>query len=76
VHPSPLFDQDMFARGPEAASVISLIERALDYLSQGRDAVGASLCSLARDQLAPDQADIAEIIETFLASHAYYARRS
>ena len=74
MHPSPLFDQDMFTFEPEAASVISLIERALDYLSQGRDAVGASLCSLAHDQLAPDQADIAEVIETFLASHAYYCQ--
>jgi DNA-binding SARP family transcriptional activator len=74
VHPSPLFDQDMFACEPEAASLLALIERALDYLSQQRDVVGTSLCSLARDQLAPDQADLAEIIETFLASHAYYCQ--
>ncbi len=83
MHPSPLFDQDVLDDMPgihampdvsEAASVISLLERGLDYLSQGRDAVGASLCALARDQLTPDQAEIAELLDTFLASHAYYCQ--
>ncbi|MHB8595722.1 MAG: AfsR/SARP family transcriptional regulator [Ktedonobacteraceae bacterium] len=74
MHPLPLFDQDMFARGPEATSVISLIEQALGYLSQGGDAVGASLCSLACERLTSDQADIGEIMKTFLTSHAYYCQ--
>lgn len=81
MHPAPLFDQDMLdstlaipaiSDAPEVTSVISLLGRGLDYISQGRDVVGASLCALAREQLTSDQAEIAEMLDTFLASHAYY----
>src|SRR5260221_1317214 len=75
MHPLPLFDQDMLdsiPATPEVASAILLLERGLDYLAQGRGAVGASLCTLARDRLRPNQADIAEMLDSFLASYAYY----
>lgn len=74
MYPLPLFDGDTPVCAPEDASIVALLKRGLDYLDQGRDAVGASLCSLARDRLASERAEVAEIIDTFLASHALYCQ--
>lgn len=74
MHSLPVFDEDAPTGMSENVSIVALLKRGLDYLRQGKDAVGASLCEFARDRLAPDRAEVAAIIDTFLASHALYCR--
>lgn len=74
MHSLPLFDEEAPAGMPDDASIVALLKRGLDYLHQGRNAVGASLCELARDRLTFERAEVAAIIDTFLASHAHYCQ--
>src|SRR5258708_1521441 len=70
--PSPSFNQENLMVASEAFSLTSLLERGIDCIRQGSYVEGAGFFVFARQQLTPDQAHFAVVIDTFLQSQASY----
>jgi len=65
---------EIFIRTPGAVSLVLLLKRGLDSIQQGLYAEGAAVLTLVREQLAPDQVQLADVLDTFLQGHAEYRR--
>lgn len=59
-------------RTPSAPSVASLLERGLQWLRQGHYTEGVILFALAREQLTPDQVQLAAVLDTFIQDCGKY----
>lgn len=69
---SPSFNQENLMVASEAFSFTSLLERGIDCIRQGSYVEGAGFFVFARQQLTPDQAHFAVVIDAFLQSQASY----
>lgn len=72
MNPTPLFDRDISSYVPEFAPSSTFLQQGLESLRQGKDAEGIALCLLARERFTPEQAEIAGILDVFLASYTRY----
>ncbi len=71
---SPLSEQSVRVKGFGTSILLFLLKRGLDYIQRGYDTEGATLLTLAREQLSPDQAEFAGVLDAFLQDYAEYQR--
>ena len=55
-----------------ASSLVVFLKRGLEYVQRGYYTEGVAFLAFAREQLAPDQKDLANVLGTFLHQHANY----
>ncbi len=56
------------------SSLAFFLERGFDYVQRGYYVEGAAFLVLAREQLSPDQLELADILDTFIHKHTDYQR--
>jgi len=69
---SSFSSKEIHAVASGADSLISLLERGIDYTRQGAYIEGAAFFTLARDQLTPGQEYFTGVLDAFLRSQASY----
>src|SRR6266487_5038197 len=58
----------------EDSSLVSLLERGLQSVRQGRYVEGITFFALTCERLSPDQAHLAAVLDAFIQSHKTYSR--
>jgi DNA-binding SARP family transcriptional activator len=74
---SPLHEQQASAGISNilgASSLVFFLKRGLEYVQRGYYTEGVAFLALTREQLSPDQIDLADVLDTFIHRHASYQR--
>src|SRR6266700_6450208 len=69
---SRLNEQDALISGIETSSLISILERGLNYIRQEHYVEGIALLTLAREQLSRGQIPLSAVLDAFIQSHMIY----